>query len=217
MAIDLQTISPQEIVHLSQARVSAGPPRLVAAVGADFRSVDEVLINLAPSPSVVVLSKTELLAQVPDSVGEDRIHTVQVLSKKLTLSERSQLRIRLGRTPGRITGIMRLLQVFLKILFTTPGRDIFSPRLGGGALKNIGATFGANEGSDIVNDFVIAVDNTSRQIIAIQGRNASIPRDERLLGAKVLSASFNKALGGIDVSVQITSQAGRDAVANVGL
>jgi hypothetical protein len=217
VAIDLQTISPQEIVHLNQVRVIPGPPRSVAVVGADFRSVDEVLINQAPSLDVVIVSKNQLLAQVPDSVGSDRIHTVQVLSKKLTLSERSLLRMRIGRTPGRITGIMRLMQIFLRILFTTPGRDIFAPSLGGGALKNIGATFGAQEGSDLISDFIISVDTTSRQIIAIQGRNPSIPRDERLLGARVLSAQFNKAMGGIDVSVQLTSQAGREAVANVGL
>lgn len=217
MAIDLQTISPQEIVHLSQVRVIPGPPRSVTVVGEDFRSVDEVLVNLVPSPDVVILSKNQLIAQVPESALGDRIHTVQVLSKKLTLSERSQLRIRIGRTPGRVTGIMRLMQLFLRILFTTPGRDIFNPSLGGGALKNVGANFGSHDGPDIVNDFVIAVDTTSRQIIAIQGRDPRIPRDERLLGAKVLSAKFNRAASGIDVVVQLTSQAGREAVANVGL
>ncbi len=217
MAIDLQTVEPQEVVHLNQVRVIPGPPRSVAIVGDDFRSVDEVLINLVASPNVVILAKNRLIAQVPESAQQDRIHSVSVLSKKLTLSDKSQIRIRIGRTPGRVTGILRLMQLFLKVLFTTPGRDIFSPSLGGGALKNIGATFGASEGHGIVNDFVIAVDTTSRQIIAIQGRDSSIPRDERLLGAKVLSATFNRALGGIDVSVQITSQAGRDAVADVGL
>lgn len=217
MSVDLQTISPQEVVRLSQIRVLPGPPRVVAVIGEDFRSVDEVLINQVASPDVVVLGKNRLLAQVPDSASLDRIHDVQVLSKKLLLTDRSQLRLRIGRTPGRATGIMRLMQLFLKVLFTTPGRDIFSPNIGGGALKNVGATFGAGEGHDIVNDFVIAVDTTSRQIVAIQGRDTSIPRDERLLGAKVLRASFNRSLGGIDVAVQITSQAGRDATANVGL
>jgi len=204
-------------VHLNQVQVLPGPPRVVSIVGDDFRSVDEVFINQVASPDVVILDKNRMLAQVPESVLFQRINDVVVLSKKLTLSDRSQLRIRIGRTPGRITGIMRLMQLFLKILFTTPGKDIFSPRLGGGALKNVGATFGAGEGHNIVNDFVIAVDTTSRQIVAIQGRDSSIPRDERLLGAKVLSASFNRTLGGIDVSVQITSQAGREATANVGL
>ena len=75
----------------------------------------------------------------------------------------------------------------------------------------------ATEGNDIINDFVIAVDTTSRQIIAIQGRESALPRDERLLGARVLSATFDKTLGGLDAAVQITSQAGREAVANVGL
>jgi hypothetical protein len=217
VAVDLQTISPQEIVTLSQVRVIPGPPRVVAVTGDDFRSVDEVLINQVPSPDVVIVDKNRLLAQVPDTALLDRIHDVQVLSKKLTLSDRSQLRIRIGRTPGRVTGIMRLMQLFLKILLTTPGKDIFSPKIGGGALKNVGSTFGAGDGGDIVNDFVIAVDNTSRQIIAIQGRTSTIPKDERLLGAKVLSAVYNKSVGGIDVSVQITSQAGREATANVGL
>lgn len=217
MAIDLQTVAPQEIVNLTRVQVVPGPPRLVSVVGDDFRSVDEVFINQVASTDVVILDKNRLLAQVPSSIGNGLINDVVVLSKKLTLSDRSQLRIRIGRTPGRTTGIMRLMQLFLKILFTTPGKDIFSPRIGGGALKNVGATFSSNEGHDIVNDFVIAVDTTSRQIIAIQGRDSSIPRDERLLGAKVLSAAFNRSVGGIDVSVQITSQAGREATANVGL
>lgn len=217
MAIDLQTITPQELVVLSKIKVLPGPPRVVAVTGDDFRSVDEVLINQVPSPDVVIVDKNHLLAQVPDSSSLERVTDVTVLSKRLILSDRSRIRIRIGRTPGRITGIMRLMQLFLKILFTTPGRDIFAPSIGGGALKNVGATFGAGEGTDIVNDFVIAVDTTSRQIIAIQGRDASIPRDERLLGAKVTKAVFNRNLGGIDASVQITSQAGRDAVANLGL
>ena len=217
MSIDLQTVFPQESVLLNQVRVLPGPPRTVSVIGADFSSVDTVLINQSESPDVVVVSKTSLLAQVPDIVAGDRITSVAVLSRNITLSERSLLKIRIGQTPGRSSGILRLIQFFIKVLFTTPGRDIFSPRLGGGALRNIGATFGAGQSSDIVNDFVIAVDVTSRQIIAIQGRDSSIPRAERLLSAQVLSASFNKSLGGIDASVQISSQAGQQGVANVGL
>lgn len=217
MSVDFQTVQPQEAVSLNQVRIIPGPPRTVAVVGSDFRAIDVVLINQVPSPDVVVVDKTRLLAQVPDTILDDRIIDVVVLSKRLTLSERSVLKLRVSSTPGRTTGILRLIQFFVKILFTTPGRDIFSPRLGGGALKNIGATFGADQGSDIVNDFVIAVDTTSRQIIAIQGRNSSIPRDERLLSAQVQHATFNKSVGGIDVSVRIISQAGQEAIANVGI
>lgn len=217
MSIDVQTVFAQESVILNQIRVIPGPPRVISVIGEDFRSVDSVVINQVKSPDVVILSPTSLMAQVPDSVGQDRIVSVIVLSKKLTLSNRSLLKMQIGDTPGRTSGILRLIQLFIKVLFTTPGRDIFSPRIGGGALKDIGSTFGAGQGSDIVNGFVIAVDNTTRQITAIQSRDTSIPREERLLSADVLSASYNKSIGGIDVSVKISSQAGQEGIANVGL
>jgi hypothetical protein len=215
--IDLQSIEPQQVVNLSQVAVLPGPPRTVVVIGDDFSSVDQVLINQVASPEVVILSRNKLLAQVPATSSLERVSSVVVLSKRLVLSAESQLSFRIGRTPGRSTGTLRLLQLFLKVLLTTPGRDIFSPRIGGGALKNIGSTFGSGQSGSIVNDFVIAVDTTSRQIVAIQGKDSSIPREERLLGAKVLSATFNRNLGGIDAAVQITSQAGRQATANVGL
>ena len=217
MSVDFQSVHPQEAINLNQVRIIPGPPRTAAVIGSDFRSVDTVLINQIVSPDVVVVSKTQLLAQVPPSLAGDPVIDVAVLSRRLTLSARSILKTRVSETPGRVTGILKLIQLFVKVLFTTPGRDIFSPRLGGGALKNIGSTFGAGEGNDIVNDFVIAVDTTTRQLIAIQGRNSSIPRDERLLSADVQSATFNRSLGGIDVSVRIISQAGEEAVANIGL
>lgn len=214
----MQVVFPQEAVDLNRVRLIPGPPRSVDVVGADFRSVDEVLINNIPSPDVVVLSNTRLLAQVPEEqMRFDRVLNITVLSKRLTVTPRSVLRFRIGRTPGKVSGIQRLVQKFLLILFTTPGSDIFSPRLGGGALKGLGSVYGADRGSDIVSDFVIAVDNTVRQIVAIQGRNSSLPRDERLLAAKVVSASFVKEESGINVSVEITSQAGRSALADVGL
>jgi hypothetical protein len=73
------------------------------------------------------------------------------------------------------------------------------------------------DGSDILSNLIIAIDTTSRQLVALQSRNPSLPPDERLLSAKVLSAGFDKAEGAIDVVVEIVSQAGRAAVANLEL
>lgn len=218
MSLDVQIVFPQEAVQLTRVQVIPGlVPRTLDVLGADFRSVDEVLINQIPSPDVVILSKTRLLAQVPDQIRLDRVVTVSVLSRKLTVTEKSFLRFRIGKAPGKVSGILRLLQLFLKILFTTPGSDIFNQKTGGAGLRNIGQTFGADEGGGIVSDFVVAIANTSRQIIAIQGRDPSLPRDERLLAAKILTAGFNRSEGALVVSVEVTSQAGRAATANVEL
>jgi hypothetical protein len=82
-------------------------------------------------------------------------------------------------------------------------------------LKNLGVTFGSEGGKQIVADFVIAVATAARQIVAIQGQDPSIPFDERLLSAKVVAATYNRQEEALIVSVELVSQTGRSALANV--
>jgi IPT/TIG domain-containing protein len=214
--VDIQVAFPQEAVSLTSVRILPGVlPKTLDIIGQDFSSVDEVLINEMASTDVVVLSKNRLLAQLPELAASGGVHSVSVTSRRLTITSRSFIRFRLSKTPGKVRGILRLMQLFLKLLFTTAGTDIFSPKMGGSALKNLGKTFGKDQGGAIVSDFVVAVDNTSRHIVALQGRDPSIPADERLLNAQVLSANFDFQQSALIVSVELTSQAGRAAVANV--
>ena len=212
--IDFQVVVPQEMVKVSQVTAVTGlPVRTLSVHGDDFRSVDEVLMNEVPSPSFAVLSKTQLLAQVPDALLGDTITSISVLSTKLVITQRSFLRFRIGPTANKTRGILRLMQLYLKVLFTTPGTDIFSPNSGGGALAHLGQ--GVNAGSDLASGLVVAVDTTTRQIVQMQGRNQSIPPDERLLSAAVISAGYSKADTALVASIQLTSLAGRSAVARL--
>jgi len=218
MAVDFQVVFPQEAVNLTSVRIAEGIAiRTLDISGEDFRSVDEVLINDIPSPSVVILSKSRVLAQVPIEVLYQQISAVRVTSRNLFLTDRSYIKFKVGRTPSKVNGILRLCQLFLKILFTTPGSDIFAPRTGAAALASIGRTFGKDEGGTIVSDFILSVAATQKQIISAQGRDPTVPRDERLLAAKVTKAGYNKSEAALVVSVELTSQAGRAATANVML
>lgn len=209
---------PQETVKVSQVRVAPGlPVRTLDIVGEDFRSVDEVLMNEVPSPSFVVLSKTRLLAEVPDAMKGATISSISVLSRKLIMTRRSYIRFRIGTTASKTRGIQRLTQVFLKVLLTTPGTDIFAPKIGGGILAHLGQSISVEDGSDIVASFIVSVDSAAKQLVQIQGRNQALPPDERLLSAKVLSAGFNKNETAIIGSVELTSHAGKSAVARVDL
>ena len=216
MSVDFQVVFPQELIELVAVRTLPGmSPRTLDVTGRDFRAVDEVLVNGMASPEVVIVSRTRLLAQVPALFANQTVTSVSVVSTVLSVNAKSLLRFRIGRTASKVSGIMHLVQLFLKILFTTPGSDIFSPRTGAGALRGIGTTFGKDEGGSIVSDFIVAVGSAQRQLLAIQARDPSLPREERLLTAKVLSAGFNKNEAALVVSVELTSQAGRAAVANV--
>jgi hypothetical protein len=219
VAVDLQVVFPQESIVLNDIRVERYDGFWAVRVeGEDFRAVDEVSINELASPDVIVLSKTLLVAQLPDLYQKvPEVRSVAVLSNRLTLSPRSLIRFRISKSPGRVRGILRLVQLFLKILFTTPGTDIFRPGSGGGILRQVGETFGQSEGSNIVTDMVIAVNRTQRQLISMQSRDQRSPRDERLLSAKVLSSSFDKLQSAFYITVEIVSQAGRTAVTNLEL
>lgn len=216
VAVDFQIAFPQETVKVSLVRPVPGlAVRTLEITGEDFRSVDEVLMNEVPSPSFVVLTKNRLVAEVPDPLKSSTISSISVLSKRLTITPRSYMRFRIGRVPSKTRGILRLLQVYLRLLFQTPGTDIFAPNLGGGALVHIGQSVSVENGTDLVGDFIVSVDNTTRQIIQIQARNQSIPPDERLLTAKVIAAGFNKNETAILASIEVVSQAGRSAVARL--
>lgn len=174
-------------------------------------------MNEVTSPSFVVLSKTNLLAQVPVVLASSTISSISVMSSRLLITPRSFLRFRIGAVPSKTRGILRLMQLFLRLLLQTPGSDIFASSLGGGALSHLGQSVGLDEGSDIVSSFIISVDTTKSQIIQIQGRNQAIPPDERLLAASVQSAGFNKNETALLANIKITSQAGTAAVARFEL
>lgn len=216
MAVDFQIAFPQETVKVSLVRTVPGlPVRTLDILGDDFRSADEVLMNEVPSTSFIIVSKNRILAEVPAALKDSTISSISVLSKRLTITPRSVIRFRIGRTPSKVRGILRLMQVYLRILFQTPGTDIFAPKIGGGALVHIGQSVSIEDGTDLVGDFIVSVDNTTRQIIQIQGRDMALPPDERLLTAKVLSAGFNKNETAIIASIEVVSQAGRAAVARL--
>ena len=216
MSVDFQAVFPQEVIPLIAIRQVPGmSPRTLDITGTDFRSLDEVLLNEIPAPGAVVVSQTRLLVPVPASLAHATITSVSVLSRRLTISQRSIIQFRIGRTPSKVRGILRLMQLFLKVLFTTPGQDIFTPKLGAAALKNIGRTFGKGQSDNIVMDFVLAVETTVRQILAIQSKDASLPFDERLLSARLLGSKYDHEQSALVVSVELTSQAGQAAVTNV--
>jgi hypothetical protein len=216
MAVDFQCVFPQTVVPLSSvSNVPGLSPRTLQVIGQDFSSVDQVLLNDIASPSVVILSKTKLLAQVPGPLTFTVITSVTVTSNNLTVSPRSLIKFQISSPASKVSGILRLLQIFLKILFTTPGRDIFAPRVGGNGLKDVGLTFGSDEGGNIVSDFTIAVATTVRQILAIQSKNPTLASSERLMSATVTSATYSSTESALIVSIKVVSQAGQSATANV--
>ena len=219
MAIDLQCVFPQTIIPLTKVKIlaSAALPRSLDITGKDFTSVAQVLINDVASPSVVVLSKTRLIAQVPLLLANSTLTSVTVVSNQLTVSPRSLIKFEIPMVPSKVSGILRLMQVFLKILLTTPGRDIFAPRVGGNALAPLAMSYSEDSAGGIISSIILSVTQTQRQIITIQAQDPTIPPAERLLSAAVTNAEFNREEGALIASINLISQAGTQAIANLAV
>ncbi len=150
MGIDLQICFPQEAIRLTSVSLVSGVnPAVLSIFGDDFTSVDEVIVNDFPSPKFYVMSPTRLLATVPDQVPPLSVDSVSVISRRLMITPKSIIKFKIGSVPGKVTGILRLVQLFLKVLFTTPGSDIFNKKLGGNGLKPLGRAFGKEQTGSI--------------------------------------------------------------------
>jgi hypothetical protein len=215
LAFDIQIVAPQEAVPISQIIPVEGETPSVLLVGQDFSAVDEVFINDILAPTYQVVDFNRILAVLPAPLSPIDVQTAQVLSKRLVMTEKSLLRFRLGRVPSKVNGILRLVQVFIRILLANPGSSIFNPELGGGVLRTVGKTFGRQEAGSMVADFIVAVDNVKRQVISLQARQGSLPASERLLDARVVESRFDVQLSALIVKIEILSQAGTTGLANL--
>lgn len=211
---DLQTIKLQDVVPIRGIQeISSSPTRLFRIRGKDFRSAVEVLLNDLPVTGFTVESRELLVAEGPETLGTAKVESVMVINSTFTLTDSSLVRLSLGRTPT--SGLIRLMQLFVKILLTTPGSDIFNPGSGGGLKQFVGRVVNdANEG-DITGLFLRAVSQTRNQILSMQASNASIPADEKLASARVVSVTFDKNTSTLRGRVALSSLAGKAALVNL--
>lgn len=215
--VELQVIEIRDVLRVTGVQpIPHFSPRSIKVYGRDFRSVYEVLVNDATSPSVFVVSNQEMLVQVPPSLGRAPVRTVQAISHKLTNTEQSKITFRIGDTTHGISGMGRLIQVFLKMLLQAPGRDIFAWKLGGGLLKTV-ARQTTRGGGSMVADLTVGVERSSRQLMNLQSNNVALPLTERLLFARVLEAKFIQSELALVGKIMIGNQARQRGLVSLGL
>jgi hypothetical protein len=216
--MDLQFIQFNDTVDLSEVQIIPNfYPPTIQITGPDLTSVIEVQINGSKTPSFVVASSNKILAQIPAGAVGQVISSVVAISSDFTASLRSLLTFEIGDNPGEVSGIKALMQMWLKILLTTPGFDAFTKNLGGGAQQYVGSSYAASMSSSINASFAIAVQQTTNQVLALQAQQTRLPDDERLLTTEMLGLRYDPDLPGLLVRVALYTQSGKRALANMEL
>jgi len=192
-------------------------PRSLRIRGVDFQSAVEILINDESAPSFVIVDRRTILVQVPEGQSFSIIRDVSVLSSEFTATVRSKVEFKFGRDPKKIKGLQVMMQTFLKTLFTTPGFDVFAKQVGGGALQIIGGHLDVKNNAPLVAGLAVSISRAVAQIRAFQARQTNIPDNERLLSAEPSGLRYDPATTAVVARVELVSQAGVRAIANLEL
>lgn len=185
-------------------------PRQLKVTGSDFRSVELVILNGFETTDFIVDSKYVLRVTVPEIIQDAVIVSVSVLSNSLTLTESSLVTFNVGTKPTATNGILRLMQNFVRLLFRTPGTNIFYPKSGGGVQPMVrGRTIDPDK---VSGEIAIAVSRVHNFIVNAQSPERGIPSSERLLSSDILSIRQPDETS-MEVSIQLTNHSGTRAAA----
>lgn len=213
MTVDYQVVEFQSSSPVREVGLFSDAPLTLDVAGDNFRNIAEVRINGVRSQEFIVLSPRRLLAEVPRSQRGAAITSVAVIAADQTATRKSIITFVAAPSRGqRAEGRVRLVQTFLKLLFTTPGRDVYSPNLGGSLLSIVGK---ASSPTAYKAAGTLAVTTTQSQLIQIQAQDSRLADDERLKSASLLSSDFDPQTATLSLRIRLTSVDGSTTDASV--
>lgn len=185
--------------------------------GTDFSNVDRILINEVEAPEFIILTKTRVVVQLPDA-ATNGISTIEVISSEFTKDfPVSKLQFEIGNKTRTITGVLKLLQLFVKWLLQSPGSDIYNPDRGGGLQKLAGKVMVSKRMENLLSTITRSVERTTSQIRSAQIATANLPSDERLLSATVADVDIFPDRSEVRVKIRLTTVLGNTALSTLEL
>lgn len=213
MAFDLQIVQAQSYVPLkSIGRVEGSEPPMVTIQGGPFEAVEAVLINGVEAPSFMIENSGLILAEIPSSVLGGPID-VEVLSPMLFLEDQALYRFRLGEQPQLVTGIPRLLQMFVRMLLQTPGSSLYLPDVGGGLLSLMRSAATPTDATALISVVHLGVQKCTAEVMGIQARTPGLRKEERLASADLKGCGLRGDR--IYVDIDLRNQTGQKVKAGL--
>jgi hypothetical protein len=217
MSYALEVVKFRDTLRVSEAvrYVPDQEERTLEVRGDDFRKASSVRVNDVLAPSFRVVNKSTLWITLSDGMGS-ALRNVEVDSYGFTKTNNaSKVIFEIGDQTRRVSGILKLLQLYTKWMMQTPGSDIFNPGRGGGMQDILKRVVSIERMNHIMSAVTRAVDKTTKQIKTAQTGVDGLPLDERLLDASIQEVKRSYEKLGVSVSVMIVSVAGEEAVTSI--
>lgn len=180
----------------------------------DYSTVVMVVVNDFIIEELALYGQ-DLLAYISEEMDDTTdISYVALIAQEAEFSNETMLRLGFGVIPTEIEGADRLVQLFVKVLFQTPGSDIYNKTVGGALLriKKRGSISG--DLNAVSAEIAAAIDKTDKDIRSMQS-GLVLPAEERLVKAEILHIRPDYKTNDINVLVHLRTLAGTEAYFNV--
>lgn len=217
-------MSTLEVIKFRDVLAASSIPRLVPGLsvptlelkGRDFRFAESVQLNDVSVPEFIVVDKQTIYAQIP--LGVQQIRTVAIISSRFTTTKKaSRVIFQIGNKTQKISGLLKLTQLFTKVLLQSPGSDVFDPEFGGGLQDLVGKITSTKRSERVLAAIAQSIQQTTSQIRRAQLDTPQLPLEERLLSATLLDVRTVQSLDEARARVQIDNVAGQTGVSAIEL
>lgn len=115
----------------------------------------------------------------------------------------------IGDSPKTVTGVEKLVQIFVLTLLESQEVDIFDPEAVTGLPNMIGTyNVDAMDSSEMIATLTDAVSRTEQQVIAYQKTQHYVHKTELLVSATILEIARSENVDEVNMSILLTTAAG---------
>lgn len=207
----IQIMTAYKILELTSVEVT---DTFLRVRGDDFSATKFCVVNGHTTTEFAISART-LLIYPPASIDPRDVKNVTAVAESTTVDNATLLQLGFGYDVRSVEGVMRLVQLFVFTLLSTPGTYILNRNIGGGVIELIKRGAGAAP-DKILPDLVAAIRKTEDDIIGMQA-GLKLPADELLLSVEVLSTTVNPSDSSVTAFVELVTLNGLRRAFNVGI
>ncbi len=214
--LDIQNIFVKSVVSINKVELVGTDPSVLQIEGVDFTKVSSVEINNIDADFEIITAQ-RMLVPLPEEVEEVSIKSINVFKTEPSITTSSFFEFEIGGNPRMVTGEMKMLMHFIKVMLTTPGSDIFDKSLGGNFQNWPGMRVNLANPHGLITKTVIMVTNVGLQITSRQ-RGTRLTPEEKLRSVDVLSVNFDKGDPSmLELKLKLVSYAGNSVFSGIAL
>jgi hypothetical protein len=207
----IRILTTYKILDITNIEISAN---FIKARGDDFARTKFVLINGELTTDFALVGDA-IYIYPPEKIDVNDVKTLVVIAEAETVNEKALLNLGVGYAVRPLSGVERVVQLFVFTLLTSPGSYILDQSKGGG-LMDVMRRGGGAQASVVLPDVVASIRKTETDIKNMQA-GLSLPAEELLLAVNVIDTSIRSSDQAINVFVELVTLNGSRRAFNLGV